>query len=113
MAGQNEQGQTILISQGADGQSQCLVVATESLQLEESQAVQITEEGVIQAHEPMLVQQAAETTETEAGIADEESMVAQLISADPPSPGKFLVFFNICITIIYLFMIVFQVVEGM
>lgn len=83
VAGQNEQGQTILISQGADGQSQCLVVATESLQMEENQVVQMSE-GVTELHEPMV----AEEPETETATGDsEESMVAQLISADPPSPG--------------------------
>lgn len=81
VAGQNEQGQTILISQGADGQSQCLVVATESLQVEENQVVQMND-GVTELHEPVVAE------EPEAGTADsEESMVAQLISADPPSPG--------------------------
>lgn len=113
VAGQNEQGQTILISQGADGQSQCLVVATESLQLEENQqVVQMSESGVAgelqqqqqqeqeqqQHEESMMVDEtsvAVAVSETMpegeiSGVAggEEESMVAQLISADPPSPGK-------------------------
>lgn len=101
VAGQNEHGQTILISQGTDGQSQCLVVATESLQLEESQVVQMSEGGgeLQQQQETMIVDEASvvggsgETPEGEGGDcsgvagSEEESMVAQLISADPPSPG--------------------------
>lgn len=85
VAGQDEQGQTILISQGADGQSQCLVVATESLEVEENQVIQMNE-GVTELHEPMIVGE----PETETGSTDaEESMVAQMISADPPSPGNY------------------------
>lgn len=91
VAGQNEQGETILISQGADGQQQCLVVATESLQLEanQQQQVQVAEsvqESVALAEMPEI---AGESTE-------ETQVVAQLISADPPSPGKgdFSFFYN-------------------
>lgn len=114
VAGQNEQGQTILISQGADGQSQCLVVATESLQLEENQqVVQMSESGAGELQQQQQQEQQEQQQQQEesmivdetsvavsvgeampegevGGVAggEEESMVAQLISADPPSPGK-------------------------
>lgn len=83
VAGQNEQGETILISQGADGQQQCLVVATESLQLEAQQQQQLQAAESVQ--EPVAV---AEMPEVAEESTEETQVVAQLISADPPSPGK-------------------------
>lgn len=89
VAGQNEQGQTILISQSADGQSQCLVVATESLQMEEAaQAVGPEEGEVLHEVAPVAVVGAEEMDEQAGGVEADDSMVAQLVSADPPSPGK-------------------------
>lgn len=81
VAGQDEQGQTILISQGADGQSQCLVVATEGQQLEESQLAEMPEE----LQQPLAV---VEDSDGVTESADDTQVVAQLISADPPSPGE-------------------------
>lgn len=100
VAGQNEQGETILISQGADGQQQCLVVATESLQLEANQQQQVQAAESVQ--EPVAV---AEMPEVAGESTEETQVVAQLISADPPSPGKSN---SSCLLFFYAFIFKFQ-----
>lgn len=102
VAGQDEQGQTILISQSADGQSQCLVVATESQQLEDSQQL---------VEMPEELQEAVGVVDEEdaaAENADETQVVAQLISADPPSPGECFLLHNelVCIRCVLDYLII-------
>lgn len=106
VAGQNEDGQTILISQGPDGQQQCVLVASDGSG-EDGQALATevaaeSEQVEQQAHQ----EQASEEGEgsgdleqsegggevgeesAEGGEGEDSQVVAQIIKADPPSPGK-------------------------
>lgn len=107
VAGQNEDGQTILISQGPDGQQQCVLVASDGSgedgqALAGAEAATDSEQAEQQAHQ----EQASEEGEGSAGLEQSEGggevgeesaeggdgedsqVVAQIIKADPPSPGK-------------------------
>lgn len=79
VAGQNEEGQTILITQGADGQQQCLLVASENTP-ELNQALSAS---VVNA-EP---EESVSKIETELESAEDSQVVAQIVDAQPPSPG--------------------------
>ncbi|GJQ87785.1 putative chromatin organization modifier domain protein [Trypoxylus dichotomus] len=92
VAGQNEDGQTILIAQDADGQQQCLLVASESaselgepsptvVNASTSTALVATQE---QIEEQPIVMNAADP---ESDNAEDSQIVAQIVSAQPPSPG--------------------------
>lgn len=125
VAGQNEQGQTILITQGPDGQQQCLLVTNEAAQQEESTApetvvaeaaatsvedqaqvsIAVSEamEDAVSADQniegqgldlPILEGEQAEqvqslteplSVKTEPEATDQ--VVAQVVRAEPPSPG--------------------------
>ncbi|XP_045475655.1 uncharacterized protein LOC123681345 isoform X1 [Harmonia axyridis] len=108
VAGQNEQGQTILITQGPDGQQQCLLVTSESAGPDENQEAQeeattpqvatMTEGGElpIQQTEGIVDESSAiEETQTSAQepltVKTEpdstSEVVAQFVRAVPPSPG--------------------------
>ncbi|KRT79611.1 hypothetical protein AMK59_7464, partial [Oryctes borbonicus] len=93
VAGQNEDGQTILIAQDADGQQQCLLVASESTsELGETSpavvntapttAVAVTSQEQIE-EQPIVINAA----EQESDNAEDSQIVAQIVSAQPPSPG--------------------------
>ncbi|KYB25329.1 titin isoform X2 [Tribolium castaneum] len=69
VAGQNEEGQTILVTQDSEGQQQCLLVTGETVQ---EAAEQQSEEATTQ----MLMEQ-----------DPEEPLVVQFMRAEPPSPG--------------------------
>ncbi|XP_063924622.1 uncharacterized protein LOC135138567 [Zophobas morio] len=73
VAGQNEEGQTILVTQDSDGQQQCLLVTSEAIQEE-------VEQGESQGQVLMEVQEPVE-------VAEEQPLVAQFIRTEPPSPG--------------------------
>ncbi|XP_017780656.1 PREDICTED: uncharacterized protein LOC108565618 isoform X2 [Nicrophorus vespilloides] len=95
VAGQNEEGQTILITQGEDGEQQCLLVAPENaglinqaLMKADQQTVQEAEpETVTIAEAPTVEEPLTINTETEDAAADDSQVVAQIVSANPPSPG--------------------------
>lgn len=78
VAGQNEEGQTILITQGADGQQQCLLVASENT----SELNQAISASVVNAEpeEPVVIKEETEN-------AEDSQVVAQIVDAQPPSPG--------------------------
>lgn len=79
VAGQNEDGQTILITQGADGQQQCLLVASENTP-ELNQAINAS--VVSNEQEETIVKNEVEMENTE-----DSQVVAQIVDAEPPSPG--------------------------
>ncbi|XP_019763938.2 uncharacterized protein LOC109540159 isoform X1 [Dendroctonus ponderosae] len=124
VAGQNEQGQTILITQGPDGQQQCLLVTNDIAEMtgedqqqgasgaEATPAEEVTqatgvvlaqsEDGTLEipvAADPELAQQASIqtplqiNTDTEMmeciedGDGIQDQVVAQVVRAEPPSPG--------------------------
>ncbi|KAL3268895.1 hypothetical protein HHI36_007983 [Cryptolaemus montrouzieri] len=104
VAGQNEQGQTILITQGPDGQQQCLLVTSENAVQEENQQEENTQQVVSAVENEELPVQREEAME-ETPIAEEtnqdpqeplsikteqdssDQVVAQVVRAEPPSPG--------------------------
>jgi hypothetical protein len=73
VAGQNEEGQTILLTQDSDGQQQCLLVTSEAIQ-EEVEQVGNPAEVLMEVQEPVE-------------MAEEQPLVAQFIRTEPPSPG--------------------------
>lgn len=75
VAGQNEDGQTILVTQDSDGQQQCLLVTNDSLQDE-----------VEQVEFPAEMYMAA-VQEQEAPEAEDQPVVAQFLRTEPLSPG--------------------------
>jgi hypothetical protein len=74
VAGQNEEGQTILLTQDSDGQQQCLLVTSEAIQ-EEVEQVGNPAEVLMEVQEPVE-------------MAEEQPLVAQFIRTEPPSPGE-------------------------
>ncbi|XP_018320304.1 uncharacterized protein LOC108733589 isoform X2 [Agrilus planipennis] len=88
VAGQNEDGQTVLITQGPDGQQQCVLVATDGL-TEETQSVQVTEvtEDETTDVNSQLVVNTDDTQIEGIDNGEESQVVAQIVKADPPSPG--------------------------
>lgn len=117
VAGKNEQGQTILIAQGADGEQQCVYVAaedSEALGLEETnngvlsidgnlvesnadvqqqlhqQFVNDTQQGIqfsIGTDEAAAVQNPSLAVSTEDGDSQDGQITAEVVQADLPSPG--------------------------
>lgn len=75
VAGQNEEGQTILITQDSEGQQQCLLVTNEAVQEDVAQIADTTEQPEEVAQEAME-------------IGEEQPVVAQFIRTEPPSPGE-------------------------
>lgn len=93
VAGQNEDGQTILIAQDADGQQQCLLVASESTsELGEQAAVSAPTMVTTETQDQQMEDQSALNAEQESDNAEDSQIVAQIVSAQPPSPGIY--FFN-------------------
>lgn len=108
VAGQNEDGQTILISQGPDGQQQCVLVASDGSgedgqALTTAAATEETEEAEQQTPQEQTFEEgegpAADVEQPEGGVevgegsaeggdGEDSQVVAQIIKADPPSPGK-------------------------
>lgn len=104
MAGQNEQGQTLLVAQGVDGEQQCVYVTTAAI--DDAQGVAAGEgttvltldgavaeavDGSTEQHtQPLTVDTGAEMVGVEqTEEADPNSqVVAQLVKAELPSPGK-------------------------
>ncbi|KAJ8985990.1 hypothetical protein NQ317_013874 [Molorchus minor] len=82
VAGQNEQGQTILLTQGSDGQQQCLLVTNEVAEAMEA----TTEEPQADISVPEV---STDVTEPLSVKTDDTSdqVVAQVVRAEPPSPG--------------------------
>ncbi|XP_018565583.1 uncharacterized protein LOC108906725 isoform X2 [Anoplophora glabripennis] len=82
VAGQNEHGQTILLTQGSDGQQQCLLVTNEVAETmdtsEDAQADIAMPEIPTNVTEPLSVK-------TDEDVSDQ--VVAQVVRAEPPSPG--------------------------
>lgn len=62
-------------------------MATESLQLLEGNEPAPVEQPSQEEPAPAVVEPEEPATEPEAGTEEETQVVAQLISADPPSPG--------------------------
>lgn len=83
VAGQNEHGQTILLTQGSDGQQQCLLVTNEVAETmetsEEPQADIAMPEVPANVTDPLSVK-------TDEDVSDQ--VVAQVVRAEPPSPGE-------------------------
>lgn len=89
VAGQNEDGQTILITQDADGQQQCLLVASENAaDLAQVAAEQPVAENI--NDDSMQVSTETEMEGLESENNEDSQVVAQIVSAQPPSPGKYL-----------------------
>ena len=91
VAGQNEDGQTILITQGSDGQQQCLLVASENTtDLTDSLSNNTTRVmGPAVRDEPEHVESIeASVTEAEGDAVDDSQILAQIVNAEAPSPGK-------------------------
>lgn len=82
VAGQNEHGQTILLTQGSDGQQQCLLVTNEVAETmetsEEPQTDIAMPEVPANVTDPLSVK-------TDDDVSDQ--VVAQVVRAEPPSPG--------------------------
>lgn len=118
VAGKNEQGQTILIAQGADGEQQCVYVAaedSEALGLDDANLsmdgnlvdanaeVQQQLQQQLVAEGQQSIQFALGTDEattvqgvhqplavaTEDGDSQDGQITAEVVQADLPSPGKF------------------------
>ncbi|KAF2903635.1 hypothetical protein ILUMI_02542 [Ignelater luminosus] len=86
VAGQNEEGQTILVSEGPDGQRQCVLVSSEPM-AEEPQTLMM-DTGTTESDEleqALMINTQAEEPEGDGG--EESQIVAQIVKADPPSPG--------------------------
>ena len=94
VAGQDENGQTILLAQGSSGEQQCLLLSEE----ENSKIVEkVAGSGVHQTkktHEQQLhieTESGEEQLLLKAAVDGEEqdpSLVAHVLKADPPSPGN-------------------------
>ncbi|XP_031358431.1 uncharacterized protein LOC116182072 [Photinus pyralis] len=93
VAGQNEEGQTILISEGPDGQQQCVIVSSEVSSDEIPAVMQDTapEPEQMEVDQPLSINTQSEV-EDESGESEESHVVAQIIKADPPSPGMYFSF---------------------
>lgn len=95
VAGQDENGQTLLVAQGADGEQQCVYLAAggedgeSMLALDPETAAAMTEDSVaqlVQDDQPVSAdQQLMINTE-----GDDSQVVAQVVKAELPSPGKFI-----------------------
>ncbi|CAH0554500.1 unnamed protein product [Brassicogethes aeneus] len=100
VAGQNEQGQTILITQGSDGQQQCLLVTNDAEagtstgdDDEEAACAEASAAPAVLAVGPAAASDEAKAEATEplsikTGADDSgDQVVAQVVRAEPPSPG--------------------------
>ncbi|CAG9773071.1 unnamed protein product [Ceutorhynchus assimilis] len=100
VAGQNDEGQTILLTQGPDGQQQCLLVSNEIGEMigeEEPQpststANVVPAEPEVAMEEVMAVDQTLQIEtpldfKTDALEPIDDQVVAQVVQADPLSPG--------------------------
>nr|XP_023020562.1 uncharacterized protein LOC111509102 isoform X2 [Leptinotarsa decemlineata] len=90
VAGQNEQGQTILLTQGSDGQQQCLLVTNEVAEAVDPTAITDevppqpeTEMSMTELRPDVTEQLSIKTDPTESN----DQVVAQVVRAEPPSPG--------------------------
>ncbi|KAK4875445.1 hypothetical protein RN001_011867 [Aquatica leii] len=88
VAGQNEDGQTILISEGPDGQQQCVIVSSECSNDEISVMMgdAAAEPEQMEVEQPLTINTQADP-EGDSTESEESQVVAQIIKADPPSPG--------------------------
>lgn len=101
MAGQNEEGQTLLVAQGVDGEQQCVYVTTASVD-EAQPAAQpeaanvLTLDGAVAeavdgSTEPPAAPLTVDTGEMMVEQTEESDpnaqVVAQLVKAELPSPG--------------------------
>lgn len=87
VAGQNEQGQTILLTQGSDGQQQCLLVTNEVAEAMETsgeEATQAQPEISIPQISPDVTEPLSVKTDP---VESSDQVVAQVVRAEPPSPG--------------------------
>lgn len=104
IAGKNEEGQTILISQGADGEQQCVFVAADDdengvLGLAQSEGTELNQMMAQEEDQTqlMLKQQDGEssnptqtlTVNIEGGESQDGQITAEVVQAELPSPGKF------------------------
>lgn len=105
VAGQNEEGQTLLVAQGVDGQQQCVYVTTTAedsqsdgtvLTLDSAVAeamggaegtVVTGNEGVVSEMEPLTVNTDGLEEQGDVGDDANSQVVAQLVKAELPSPG--------------------------
>lgn len=120
VAGKNEQGQTILIAQGSDGEQQCVYVTSEETEdpagilggdMQDASAALLsldqhhhTEQQVQQQHQEFVIkgedgsQQSVDATQPLAIATDSDSqdgqITAEVVQADLPSPGNYLYFFK-------------------
>ncbi|XP_050505944.1 titin isoform X2 [Diabrotica virgifera virgifera] len=87
VAGQNEQGQTILLTQGSDGQQQCLLVTNEIAETMETPAAEEAEpqqQEIIPEISPAVTDPLSIKTDV---TESSDQVVAQVVRAEPPSPG--------------------------
>ncbi|XP_072387482.1 uncharacterized protein Chro isoform X3 [Diabrotica undecimpunctata] len=86
VAGQNEQGQTILLTQGSDGQQQCLLVTNEIAETMETPAAEEAEpqQEIIPEISPAVTDPLSIKTDV---TENSDQVVAQVVRAEPPSPG--------------------------
>ncbi|CAG9865242.1 unnamed protein product [Phyllotreta striolata] len=91
VAGQNEQGQTILLTQGSDGQQQCLLVTNEVAEAMETPVADETQQQQQQPQEISMPEISADVNEPLSVKTDSmesaDQVVAQVVRAEPPSPG--------------------------
>ncbi|KAJ8966970.1 hypothetical protein NQ314_003193 [Rhamnusium bicolor] len=83
VAGQNEHGQTILLTQGADGQQQCLLVTNEVAESMETSP----EEPQADISMPEIDASVTEPLSVKTDVDSSDQVVAQVVRAEPPSPG--------------------------
>ncbi|CAH1119165.1 unnamed protein product [Phaedon cochleariae] len=89
VAGQNEQGQTILLTQGSDGQQQCLLVTNEVAEAMETAPVEEPQQPVDIAM-PDISPDVTEPLSVKTDVADGgDQVVAQVVRAEPPSPAQY------------------------
>ncbi|KAF5273951.1 hypothetical protein FQA39_LY01066 [Lamprigera yunnana] len=87
VAGQNEEGQTILISEGLDGQQHCVIVSSECSSDELSVLMGETQSEPEQMEvDQQLTINTQMETEGDGAESEEAQIVAQIIKADTPSP---------------------------
>lgn len=111
VAGKNAEGQTILIAQGADGEQQFAYVASDEIESQVAAAVgaagmtldnqgeELTQEQIDSGeYQEIYQQEDGEGTGVdqplmiETGNSDEGNIPAEVVRAEPPSPGEFLIF---------------------
>lgn len=83
VAGQNEHGQTILLTQGSDGQQQCLLVTNEV-----AETMETAEEPQTDIAIPEIPASVTEPLSVKTDTDTSDQVVAQVVRAEPPSPGE-------------------------